>query len=1752
MKNCSLPSEIRGSAASGGRAAGALLALLLLAAGAAACSKSQNNSKPDGGDVRIDVIPDTVLPPGDMRVDTMETAPPCSAGDAPKAIGDACSCDAQCGSGHCADGVCCNVACTEGCKTCAMPGPTLGTCVNRAVGDPARDTTSCPVSPVSTCGLDGKCDGMGGCSKYAVNTMCKPGMCDGDAVVGSYACDGVGHCKPGSTKICVPFSCDPATNDCVETCTTNSECTSGQQCVSGSCGKKMKGASCKVNDDCASGFCADGVCCNVACQGACVSCNLTGREGTCWPIDADIPDPRKICHDMGMPSCGQTGLCDGFGGCSKYARDTVCVPATCSGNIRNTPGTCDGLGTCSAPGIQTCHPFRCTNGLCTTTCTTSADCDTGIACMNNSCGLKLDGQSCLQSSECANNHCVDGVCCDQACGGGCRSCALTSTLGHCTPIAAGTVDPRGVCAPMAQSTCGTNGKCDGQGGCQTWPVGTLCADETCNPTGNVYKAPSTCNASGQCVAPDLIACSPFICNATRCFIACTNDSQCVPPNTCINNSCGLKDNGASCSDQKECKSTFCAQGVCCDQACTGACKSCSVGQLGQCTDVTGGAIDPTGQCVPQDQSTCGLNGRCQAGACQKWAANTPCMPATCPTTTNLFTALSTCDGAGTCVVPGTTSCFPYRCGTAACKATCTADADCLPPATCANGLCGLKPPGAICASKAECLSGFCEQGVCCQTACTGICKSCALSASRGVCSNITAGTVDILSRCSDQGAASCGTDGYCDGNGACRLYSTSTVCAPAMCPTNTTNPTLTPSRNCNGLGVCQPATTIACAPYQCNGTTACLAACSTDSDCLSPNICDPPTSKCGNKKRLGQACTATSDCLTGNFCVDGVCCGTSSCSLCQACNVGTSAGRCTFVPTGSPDTMGRCTPNPPCGLTGMCNGAGACQMAAATVSCGSQSCSGSTFTPTSHCDGSGNCLPPTASSCSPYTCTGSSCRTTCAMDSHCVSPFTCQGSPPNRSCALKPNGMACTAGNQCISGSCVDGICCGLPAGSTSCGTCQTCNGTSPGTCTPFAAGTTAPAGQCTAAPPCGNTGTCNGSGGCTQAAASVSCGLALSCSGTTLQPASTCTGSGTCNQTASTTCGNYICGSTTACRTNCTSDTHCANTNLYCNGNTTTPGSCVAKKANGASCGGNNECGSGNCTDGTCCSTASCPTCQACSNSAGTCANVALNTADPHSRCPASPPCGNTGVCNGSGACQQQPSTLACGAAESCSGTTYQPPSHCSGTGTCSQTATMDCGAYKCGTTTCKTSCTTATETTDCAAGNFCFNGGCTAKRPNGGSCSADDYCVNGHCVDGTCCSTGSCPTCQACNNSAGTCANVALNTTDPHARCPNNGTCGNTGACNGSGACQQQPNTLGCGTAVSCSGNTYQPPSFCSGSGTCSQTGTMTCANHLVCNTGGTACLSSCNSDNDCIGGYFCNAPNGSCQLKGGAGAGCGSNHECTSNQCVDGVCCNFASCGTCQTCNGTSPGNCTALGQVTPEADPHGRCPANPPCGNNGTGLCVAGACQQVANGTMCSGFFCTTVSKFQPGGSCTGTGSCSVPPVQDCAPYTCATGGCRGTCTDDTMCVGAFYCNGNITTPGSCVPKKPNDGSTCGRDGECGTGHCAPQGVCCDSACTGQCQSCTGNNVGTCAGVPAHAFDPTGMCLIQPEATCGTDGRCTSGGACEVYDMSTVCGTSCSGTDLTTMFCDGTGMGGCTQSQTVTCPSMACADPTSCAP
>jgi hypothetical protein len=1081
----------------------------------AACGGGKNGQAPDGGsDAHGDVA--------------------CSGtGGMKKASGQACGCAGDCVSGFCVDGLCCNTACTDTCKSCdtaAAPG----TCAAVPNGSPPRAASVCPKTDVSTCGLDGMCNGAGACRRYAPGSVCKPGACDGAAIGGAYVCDAGGRCKPGPATVCAPFDCDSSTNACFTSCKSDGDCVNGVKCVAGSCGPKPRAAVCTKSSDCASGFCADGVCCNVACQGACSACNQVGREGTCWPTDQGVVDPRGVCKNEGASSCGHTGTCDGFGGCALYRAETICKSPSCSGDRLDTAGTCNGLGACRPPGVQACAPFRCSGGACDTKCATDADCQAGHACVAGSCGPKQSGQTCAKGAECASTFCVDGVCCADACQGACRTCALPSSMGRCAPVPAGAADLRAMCVDQGVASCGTDGVCDGAGSCRKYAAGTPCAAEHCES--NVYTPASTCNSTGQCAAPSTLPCAPYACNGARCFAYCTTSAACVMPNVCDASSCGKKNNGSFCSDASECGSGFCAQGVCCATACTAACKSCALsGAMGLCGDVAAGAPDPSNICVAKAASSCGTNGMCEAGACQKFAQGTPCGSPSCPAGGATYTPGSTCDGAGACVTAAASSCFPFRCGASACKATCAADADCEAPAVCTNGSCGLKSPGAACADGAECASGSCAQGICCRTACTGKCLSCALAATAGTCTPVPSGGNDPTNSCVNAGPANCGTTGFCNGNGACDLFAAGTSCAPPACPPNATAQTL--GRTCDGAGMCKPASTQSCAPYTCNGTT-CNTTCVSDGDCVAPAICDLAKNKCGDKHRLGEACGVDDDCLTGNSCVDGVCCATATCGTCQACNIAGREGACSDVLADDAEPHGRCAASPPCGFVGTCDGAGACRNGPTTTSCGTASCTTSTLTPVGFCDGAGTCKQ-TPVSCGAYVCgAGATCLTTCAANVDCAAGFSCaSGSCTN----LTPNGGACTDGTQCISGHCVEQVCCGAA----SCPACSSCAvAGKAGSCQPVAKGGADPLASCLAmaASTCGTDGTCDGSGSCALHATGTTC-LAALCDAATsmLTAASTCDGAGTCVPGTASSCAPYACAAAACKAAPCADGSDCA-----------------------------------------------------------------------------------------------------------------------------------------------------------------------------------------------------------------------------------------------------------------------------------------------------------------------------------------------------------------------------------------------------------------------------------------------------------------------------------------------------------------------------------------------------------------------------------------------------------------------------------
>jgi len=109
-------------------------------------------------------------------------------------------------------------------------------------------------------------------------------------------------------------------------------CPNGQACTaSGGCNAK-NGTACSSASACASGFCVDGVCCDSACDGTCVSCSQANRAGKCSPHTAGS-DPQNQCG-LGSGTCRST--CNGAGACDYPKYGTPC--GTCL--------MCDGTGLC--------------------------------------------------------------------------------------------------------------------------------------------------------------------------------------------------------------------------------------------------------------------------------------------------------------------------------------------------------------------------------------------------------------------------------------------------------------------------------------------------------------------------------------------------------------------------------------------------------------------------------------------------------------------------------------------------------------------------------------------------------------------------------------------------------------------------------------------------------------------------------------------------------------------------------------------------------------------------------------------------------------------------------------------------------------------------------------------------------------------------------------------------------------------------------------------------------------------------------------------------------------------------------------------------------------------------------------------------------------------------------------------------------------------------------------------------------------
>jgi hypothetical protein len=132
----------------------------------------------------------------------------------------------------------------------------------------------------------------------------------------------------------------------------------------GTCQMKTKGATCSEDAHCPEGapFCSgENVCCEAACEQACHSCNNPGAAGVCLPV-ADNTDPYGecdgVCTSCQGGSCGATfpgidplGECSFRASCNGFGACAVDLGERCDGTQSCANGSCV-LGRCRVVQIE--------------------------------------------------------------------------------------------------------------------------------------------------------------------------------------------------------------------------------------------------------------------------------------------------------------------------------------------------------------------------------------------------------------------------------------------------------------------------------------------------------------------------------------------------------------------------------------------------------------------------------------------------------------------------------------------------------------------------------------------------------------------------------------------------------------------------------------------------------------------------------------------------------------------------------------------------------------------------------------------------------------------------------------------------------------------------------------------------------------------------------------------------------------------------------------------------------------------------------------------------------------------------------------------------------------------------------------------------------------------------------------------------------------------------------------------------------
>ena len=316
----------------------------------------------------------------------------------------------------------------------------------------------------------GNCDGAGKCAAPLCTDKLKNGNesavdCGGTVCAGCADGQACFEARDCASFLCTSLKCVP--------CSVDPDCAAvpGALCNAGKCTPpKTNGAPCLADPECISALCVEGVCCDSDCpSGACGSCKVSGKEGTCTVTPAmGAPLPMTTCSS-GL-SCGGTyNTCQkcnanaqcGSGNCvDGYCCDTGCVagcercdlpgkegtcslvPAGASGRDGCTAYLCGGAAAgcpsnCNAALKTGCEDgFNCVNGNVCTPVSTTPNCgdavvsftESDVDCGGNSCAKCANGSSCSRDGDCGSGSCAGGVCCNTKCDSACNTCATGTCL----------------------------------------------------------------------------------------------------------------------------------------------------------------------------------------------------------------------------------------------------------------------------------------------------------------------------------------------------------------------------------------------------------------------------------------------------------------------------------------------------------------------------------------------------------------------------------------------------------------------------------------------------------------------------------------------------------------------------------------------------------------------------------------------------------------------------------------------------------------------------------------------------------------------------------------------------------------------------------------------------------------------------------------------------------------------------------------------------------------------------------------------------------------------------------------------------------------------------------------------------------------------------------------------------------------------------------------------------------------------------